>query len=176
LIHIHNDVYISIVMRTKETLNSKHLNKEMSVLWLSFGIYIVGIALVLYVRPAMMFQPGGGTWKEFGLANTGNYTVFPFWMFTIIWAIVSYALATLGSMFFASVALKSSSANTTASNLDLFTPVSEAPEPPVVKAPKVKVPKPAAITPDRLPGYYVLESPAVGQPKYVYYGTEPPTL
>lgn len=142
----------------------------MSVLWLSFGIYIVGIALVLYIRPAMMFQPGGGTWKEFGLANTGNYTVFPFWMFTIVWAIVSYALATLGSMFFASVALKSST--NTASNLDLFTPVSELPEPPV-KVPKVKVPKPAV---ERLPGYYVLESPAIGQPKYVYYGTEPPTI
>ncbi len=160
-------------MRTKETLNSKHLNKEMSVLWLSFGIYIVGIALVLYVRPTMMFQPGGGTWKEFGLANTGNYTVFPFWMFTIVWAIISYALATLGSMFFASVALKSST--NTAANLDLFTPVSELPEPPAVKAPKVKVPKPAAI-PERLPGYYVLESPAIGQPKYVYYGSEPPTI
>jgi hypothetical protein len=105
-----------------------------------------------------MFHSGGGTWKEFGLANTGNYTVFPFWMFTIIWAILSYALATLGSMFFASVALKSMN---TSSNLDLFTPVSQA-SPPTT-----------GVT-SRLPGYYVLET--AGQPRYVYYGTEPPKV
>jgi hypothetical protein len=27
-----------------------------------------------------------------------------------------------------------------------------------------------------LPGYYMLETPVAGEPKYVYFGTKPPTL
>jgi hypothetical protein len=127
----------------------------MSVLWIAFVIYIVGVALVLFIRPNVMFQPGGGTWKEFGLSNTGSYTVFPFWMFTLAWAVLSYAFAMLGSVFFTSLALRSSDT----SNLTPLTPVS-----------KLKAPEPT----QRLPGYYVLQTPAVGQPQYVYYGTEPP--
>jgi hypothetical protein len=130
----------------------------MSVLWIAFVIYIIGVAIVLFIRPNVMFQPGGGTWKEFGLSNTGSYTVFPFWMFTLAWAVLSYAFATLGSVFFASIALRSSD-----SNMSMFTPVSK------------EIPEPA-LSSERLPGYYVLKTPAVGQPQYVYYGTEPPKL
>ena len=67
----------------------------MNVLWFAFGIYIIGIAIVLFLRPNIMFRPGKGTWKEFGISNTGSYTVFPFWLFTLVWAILSYVLATM---------------------------------------------------------------------------------
>lgn len=146
----------------------------MSVLWIAFGIYIVGIAVVLYLRPSIMFQPGGGTWKEFGLANTGNYTVFPFWMFTLLWAIVSYALATLVSLFVASIALQPSAASEPDVGLipasQMAPKRARVPRPPKVAAPALEV------APPEVPGYYVLESPSGQLPRYVYYGTEPPQI
>lgn len=137
----------------------------MTTLWLAFAIYIVGVVIVLYLRPSIMFRPGNGTWREFGLANTGNYTVFPFWMFTLLWAIVSYVLATLGTIFIASAALQGMPVVEEAPvNNTMFTPVSKMPEP---AAP--------AAAPSGLPGYYVLDTTR-GPPKYVYFGTSPPTL
>ena len=65
----------------------------MNVVWYAIGIYVVGVAVVLYVRPAVMFHPGGA-WKEFGVSKEGGYTVFPFWMFAMVWSLVSYAFAT----------------------------------------------------------------------------------
>ena len=137
----------------------------MTVLWMALGIYIIGVAVILYIRPSIMFRESG--WKEFGLASTGNYTVFPFWMFTFAWAIVAYAMATLGAVFFASAALRSMP------NADMQ-PISKSlPPPSVLQAPAVlQAPVPQA----QLPGYYVLDTPAMSVPKYVYYGTSPPTL
>jgi hypothetical protein len=125
----------------------------MNTLWFAFGIYIIGIAIVLFLRPAIMFRPGKGTWKEFGISNTGSYTVFPFWLFTLVWAILSYVCATLSTVFFAGIAMKSLNTET------LITPISKA-TPPATE----------------LPGYYMLETPVAGEPKYVYFGTKPPTL
>lgn len=125
----------------------------MNTLWFAFGIYIIGIAIVLFLRPAIMFRPGKGTWKEFGISNTGSYTVFPFWLFTLVWAILSYVFATLSTVFFAGIAMKSLNTET------LITPISKA-TPPATE----------------LPGYYMLETPVAGEPKYVYFGTKPPTL
>jgi hypothetical protein len=34
-----------------------------------------------------------GTWKEFGYQRSARYTLFPVWLFAIVWAIVSYTLA-----------------------------------------------------------------------------------
>jgi hypothetical protein len=53
-----------------------------------------------------MFRPGG-TWKEFGISSRDNYTVFPFWMFAIVWAVVSFALGNMIHIFFASTVLQS---------------------------------------------------------------------
>ena len=142
----------------------------MTTLWLAFAIYILGVALVLFFRPAIMFRPGNGTWREFGLANTGNYTVFPFWMFTLLWAIVSYVLATLGTVFIASAALQSMPIEELPVNNSLFTPVSKMATSHMPAAP----PAPTA-TPSGLPGYYVLDATS-GPPKYVYFGTSPPTI
>ena len=137
----------------------------MSVLWFALGIYIVGIAVVLFIRPTSMFSASG--WKEFGLANTSNYTVFPFWMFAIVWAVVSYAVASLFTLTVASGVMSGESANNDINLNNIATPVSKLPEP--VRAP---VPK---VSPT-LPGYYILEETAKGPAKYIYYGPNPPTM
>jgi hypothetical protein len=143
----------------------------MTTLWLAFAIYILGVAVVLFFRPAIMFRSGNGTWREFGLANTGNYTVFPFWMFTLIWAIASYVLATLGTVLIASAALQGMPIMEEAPvNNTLFTPVSKMPTAPPAASPAM-----AASPATTLPGYYVLDT-GNGPPKYIYFGTSPPTL
>jgi hypothetical protein len=81
----------------------------MSVLYLALGIYVAVVALVLYIRPSSMFHPENGSWKEFGIDVSRSNTVFPFWMFAIIWAFVSYAIATLLHVGFAHAAMNSSS-------------------------------------------------------------------
>lgn len=150
----------------------------MTVLWLALAFYIVGVALVLYIRPNSMFYEGG--WKEFGLANTNSYTVFPFWMFTLVWAVMSYAFATLAMMFFASSTLHTMSP--AESESPVAKPISRAVQPKVPKP--AKMPKPAAAAAPAAPaasptspGYYVLDTPASGgPPRYVYYGPEPPSI
>ena len=129
----------------------------MTVLWIAFGFYIVGIALVLYYRPAIMFRPDGGAWKEFGLSSKGSYTVFPFWLFTVIWAFGSYVLATLSTVFMASLAMRSIRSEPT-TTIHSNTIQSQMPTQPLFQK----------------PGYYVLDSRPSGPPKYVYFGSEPP--
>ena len=168
----------------------------MGVIWYAIGIYIVGIAVVLFIRPSSMFR-AGGTWKEFGLSTEGTYTVFPFWMFSLVWAVVSFAIANMFQIFFASTAIQSlpsfgnesaiAAANANMSNI--IQPISSVAAPAVAtpalpqfsQFPQIvsntSIPTIAAppITETRLPGYYVLES-AVNQPRYVYWGPEPPSL
>lgn len=139
----------------------------MSVLWFALGIYILGIAVVLFIRPSSMFSASG--WKEFGLANTANYTVFPLWMFAIVWAIVSYAIASLFTLTVANTVLGSEDINNNTTNLNtIATPISK------VKA-KAAVPATPSPSPT-LPGYYILEEAAKGPAKYVYYGPNPPSI
>jgi hypothetical protein len=122
----------------------------MSVLWIAFGIYIVGIATLLVLRPASMFHSDGSSWKEFGLSSNTSHTVFPFWMFAIIWAIISYALATLGMMFVATITLRSEYNDTMNA-------------------------KPISNVNTNPPGYYVLnDASSTTSPKYIFYGPEPP--
>lgn len=165
----------------------------MGVIWYAIGIYIVGIAVVLFIRPSSMFRTGG-TWKEFGLSTEGTYTVFPFWMFSLVWAVVSFAIANMFQIFFASTAIQSlpsfgneSAIAANANMSNIIQPISSVAAAPAVVAPAVpkfpqvvsntSIPTIAAppFTETRLPGYYVLES-AVNQPRYVYWGPEPPSL
>lgn len=125
----------------------------MSTLMLAFGIYIIGVAIVLFFRPSAMFTESG--WREFGLSSSGNYTVFPFWLFTLLWAVFSYALATLGTVFFAGVTLRSK----------------------VPRAAPVATPI-SSLAPST-PGYYIVD-PNGGvpteAPRFVYFGQKPPTI
>lgn len=170
----------------------------MGFIWYAIGIYIIGVAVVLFIRPKSMFRPGG-TWKEFGLSTEGNYTVFPFWMFTLVWAVAAFALANMVQIFFASTALQSltsfgvgenSAVANNANISNIIQPISTA-APPAVPAPAPAptfAPPAAPVFPQvvsntslpvmptetRLPGYYMLESAMQG-PRYVYWGPEPPT-
>jgi hypothetical protein len=62
----------------------------MRVLLFSTVVYLAGIAVVLFLRPTIMFDREG-RWKEFGLRRE-DATVVPFWLFCIAWAVVSYFL------------------------------------------------------------------------------------
>jgi hypothetical protein len=66
---------------------------QLPILAVAFSIYILGIAIILYLRPALMFKPGG-SWKEFGIGkNTEQYTWCPFWLCCIFLALLCYVLA-----------------------------------------------------------------------------------
>jgi len=75
----------------------------MNVLWFAFGIYIVGVSALLILQPKMMFD--GKVWKEFGLHNTTRATVFPVWMFIVLWSFLSYGVASLLVTMFSNLAL-----------------------------------------------------------------------
>lgn len=81
----------------------------MSILYTALAIYVIGAAIVLYIRPSLMFHPEKGTWKEFGIDTTHRSTIFPFWMFAILWAFVSYAIATIINVGIANTVLNSPS-------------------------------------------------------------------
>jgi hypothetical protein len=58
-------------------------------------LYLVGVGIVLAIKPTLMFTPDGN-WKEFRIGGVdGIGTPFPFWMFCITWALVSYGIVLL---------------------------------------------------------------------------------
>jgi hypothetical protein len=77
---------------------------QVPILALAFAIYIVGIAIVLYLRPKLMFLPGG-SWKEFGVGRGESHTVLPFWLFAIFWAFISYGVGLVIMSHFATLAI-----------------------------------------------------------------------
>jgi hypothetical protein len=116
-------------------------------------VYLVGVGIVLVVRPSFMFTPDGG-WKEFGIGkNEDHYTPFPFWLFCIVMALVTYVIVVM------LVPASSSFNNSRNRNTNVrANPVFDEP---------VELPK----------GYYVLNKKATklaGVPKYVYLGAEEP--
>jgi len=59
---------------------------------ISGALYLVGVAVALVVKPSFMFAPDG-TWKEFGIGqDPKRYTVFPFWLFCLVWAVLAYVI------------------------------------------------------------------------------------
>jgi len=136
----------------------------MEIIWPAIVIYSLGLGLVLYLRPAFMFNENG-TWKEFGYNRDSRHTMFPFWLFAIVWALVAYALASflVVSVFTGAAAMMSHYESPSESDFESESDL-EVPEPPM-KATK----KPRA-------GYYVLNADTRknGIRKYVYYGSEPP--
>ena len=111
-------------------------------------VYLLGIAIVLAVRPQYMFTPDG-LWKEFGIEKGDEYTLCPFWLFCIVWGCVSYFLV---------LALYKED-----TDVQMTMPVQNT----VDMSKPVELPK----------GYYVLNNKATrlaGVPKYVYLGEEMP--
>jgi len=163
----------------------------MELLWLAIVFYSIGLGLVLHLKPALMFNENG-TWKEFGYqreVGASRYTVFPFWLFAITWAFVSYALAAAvawnwsGSS--AAMAMTAAVATSRATEVDDDYETADEEEPletiPVsetIRLPRGR-PRQRPQTPARKPrpGYYVLDpasESAAGLRRYIYFGDAPP--
>jgi hypothetical protein len=135
------------------------------LLW-SGLLYLVGVAALLLTKPSLMFTQEGH-WKEFGIGRDERYyTWMPFWLFAIMWAILSYLI--VSTVFSSS---ESVSINMNVSESLPVTNVESMAE--VISQPKVKKAN------EMKPGYYVLDAEATtkkGIPKYIYLGPEAPEL
>jgi hypothetical protein len=126
----------------------------MRLLIFSGFLYLAGVATLLLLRPTFMFTPDG-IWKEFGIGrNPETHTWMPFWLFCILWALVSYItvvmLADWGFL-----------PGLWVSHVEVETPARKVSS--VNKGPK--------------PGYYMLNTENTGiegVPKYVYLGPAAP--
>jgi len=125
------------------------------------SLYLVGIACILVVKPSFMFTPDGN-WKEFGIGKSKDrYTTFPFWLFCLVWAVISYILV-LACMPRETVSVVSQN-----KRVNIPRNTSELQFDDELDAPS-DLPK----------GYYVLNKKATklsGVPKYVYLGSEEPS-
>lgn len=175
---------------------------EMVNLWLAIVIYCIGLGILLYTRPSFMFMDNGA-WKEFGYQRGPRYTIFPFWLFAIAWAVLSYTLAAVAGIMLTGSGsrvasfMAASSAATTATighsgynwedvseemEDDEEEAVAEPPRRPRGRPRKIVMPAatpaPPVATAAPRAGYYVLEEKPQGEAglrRYVYYGERPPT-
>ena len=138
-------------------------------------IYLTGIAVILVIKPQYMFREDG-RWKEFGIGrDPENFTHVPFWLFAIIWAIISYVMVTLfidtGSSPNSAMADYEHPPRNTRNNrrnmrgnADISSDTRD-----------IGNNGPRELT----PGYYMLNEGATGRngvPRYVYLGPEDPDL
>lgn len=142
-------------------------------------LYLGGVSAVLYFKPDIMFNRNG-EWKEFGLGrNPEQYTWLPFWLFTILWAIMSYLMIM--------ILLSPSPSSFYPSDVSIFrektelsVPMEELePENVSTKALSSSIKKTPVNTGDMKKGYYILdanETAKRGIPKYIYLGPEAPNL
>jgi len=119
-------------------------------------LYLTGIAIVLVIKPEFMFREDG-SWKEFGIGRENeHFTPFPFWLFTIVWALLSYVLVMFveDSLYIPSDSIEIKRNSATVRNMNQQKAVQEL-----------------------APGYYMLNeasSSRNGVPRYVYLGAAPP--
>jgi hypothetical protein len=140
------------------------------VLLYSMVLYLLGIAVVLYLRPALMFK-NNGQWKEFG-SNGTDTTYFPFWLFCIVWAVVAYGSVSAFVSDRAAVVAKA-----TAAAASLTARIHEAATPVNVTA-SAAASGPEEATEEAAPGYYKLDKALMkrkGVPRYIYVGEEKPS-
>lgn len=137
-------------------------------------VYLTGIAVILVIKPQYMFREDG-RWKEFGIGrDPANFTHVPFWLFAIIWAIVSYATITILE-------------DTLYGHLAPPLQGCETCEPCEAASPTVLQPRNsrnyrntnAREGKELVPGYYMLNEGATGRngvPRYVYIGPDDPEV
>ena len=122
-------------------------------------LYLTGVAVVLVLKPQYIFREDG-RWKEFGIGrDPKNFTYIPFWLFAIIWAILSYVLIALleetllGEPSYQEEVPVSRNRNRSLNKRN--------------NSPNVEL----------TPGYYMLNETSTGRngvPRYVYLGPEEP--
>jgi hypothetical protein len=141
-------------------------------------LYLTGVAVILVLKPSIMFTPDG-VWKEFGIGkNEDRYTPFTFWLFCLVWAILSYIIVLLISPLF-----ERSSQSLTRRNTKRnvrFTNDSDLVFDDEIESEPAEFSEPAESS-QKLPklpkGYYVLNRKAskiAGVPKYVFLGEDEP--
>uniref|UniRef100_A0A6C0KPI7 Uncharacterized protein n=1 Tax=viral metagenome TaxID=1070528 RepID=A0A6C0KPI7_9ZZZZ len=141
------------------------------------AIYLMGVGVILVIRPSFMFTPDGD-WKEFGIGQSEDrYTPFPFWLFCLVWALVCYfiVLLSLNAIGFDKNGSSALTANANAS----ASPGSVVRKNGNRKSTPIMVDEGEIVDlnqTQKLPkGYYVLNKKATrlaGVPKYVYLGEE----
>jgi hypothetical protein len=138
----------------------------MKVLLISGIIYLLGVALVLWFKPDMMFREDG-SWKEFGIGREReNYTWFPFWLFILVWSIISYSLV----YFMSNASTPARRTNTIEETLE------ETVDEPIINKRTIRRnmrKQKNSVSKTLTPGYYVLNKEAskkLGVPKYTYKG------
>jgi hypothetical protein len=146
----------------------------MRTLILSAVLYLLGISVVLLFKPELMFKKDG-TWKEFG-TESSEHTVFPFWLFCIIWAIVSYIITMLivGEYSEVKDAAPACAVGTAVTALNNSSPSS--PEDLVEQLPLRTRTKRKNIIDKSEVGYHMLNRDATeksGVPQYIYVGDTP---
>jgi hypothetical protein len=146
----------------------------MTLLIYSGLLYLLGISIILILKPELMFGKDG-TWKEFGLGrNKQKYTWMPFWLFAISWAIMSYLIVLViasstgigGVSHNTEVSVKNNSLEPENVSMKSMTPVLSDRKRPTSNN-------------DMKPGYYILdtnETVKQGIPKYIFLGPEAPNL
>jgi hypothetical protein len=149
----------------------------MKTLLFSMVFYLLGIAGMLFFRPRLMFHRDG-RWKEFGLEDG---TMFPFWLFCIVWAIVSYVLARLIIVDVVTAPFAAAAAvspmlpldENSIPNLNETIGKHRRKNATVPASAAAPVPVPAQ---EMKPGYYRLNAASMekGIPRYVYVGPEEP--
>ena len=164
--------------------------RGMESLWFAIAIYSGGLAIIIWLRPAMMFNENG-TWKEFGYQRSSRHTLFPVWLFAITWAFISYALAAALIWILTGRSLAAAASVATAASAARWTPSrgledeeedEESDE--EFTIPVSRVPSNRSISGGKKPltgkkprtGYYMLEpeSEQSGLRRYIYYGDSPP--
>lgn len=149
---------------------------------LAGSIYLVGVGIVLLIKPSLMFTPDGD-WKEFGIGQREDrYTPFPFWLFCLVWAIVAYFVVLVVEPYlFPQISrnaygveplpppnVEENIVNSRKRNNNRRKPVLEEVVEDLEVDEAMELPK----------GYYVLNKKATrlsGVPKYVYLGPEEPS-
>lgn len=146
-------------------------------------VYLIGVAIVLTIKPESMFSEDG-TWKEFGIGrNPKTHTWVPFWLFSVLWALVSYIFITVGFAIAGigsdqgAVSSVSKPLTKESSNMEIIDGVMDvdaddldgSPIPPKPRGRRSR-----GVPMDLPDGYYVLNTRATeaagGIPKYVYLG------
>lgn len=133
-------------------------------------LYLAGVSVVLYFKPELMFN-AEGEWKEFGLGrHRDRYTWLPFWLFTILWAILSYLIV----LTLSTSALPSSLPSVEELDGDELEPENVS-----LKSLPSSLKKKPGNAGEMKKGYYILdanETARRGIPKYIYLGPEAPNL
>jgi len=147
----------------------------MTLLIYSGLLYLLGISIVLYFKPELMFSKEGN-WKEFGLGrNNEKYTWLPFWLFAIMWAMMSYIimLVIASHTGLGGVNHYENEINVINEEIDVENVSQKA------LSNKGSIKKKIKSSDDLKEGYYILdanETMKQGVPKYIYLGPQAPNL